>query len=85
MAEELLGYLWAGNTEYVTDYLLHPGDGIVKDRGWLEKLVQYLDRNYSHIPCYALRKELGLRNSSSPVEKANDMAVARRQKHNGMS
>lgn len=85
VSEELLKYLWAGNTEYATDYLLHLDGGIVKDRGWLERLVQYLDRNYSCIPCYALRKELGLRNSSNPVEKANDMAVAQRQKHNGMS
>ena len=44
-----------------------------------------LDKNYSYIPCYAVRKELGLRNSSNPVEKANDMTVAQRQKHNGMS
>ncbi len=47
--------------------------------------MQYLDRNYSYISCYALRKELGLRNSSNPVEKANDTTVAQRQKHNGMS
>lgn len=85
VCEELLRYLWAGNTEYAADYLLHLGDDIVRDRGWLQKLIQYLDKNYSYIPCYALRKELGLRNSSNPVEKANDMAVAQRQKHNGMS
>ena len=29
--------------------------------------------------------ELGLRNSSNRVEKANDLVVAQRQKHNGMS
>ena len=82
---ELLKYLWAGNTEYAADYLLHLGDDIVRNREWLQKLIQYLDKNYSYIPCYALRKELGLRNSSNPVEKANDVAVAQRQKHNGMS
>ena len=32
-----------------------------------------------------MRAELGLRNSSNPVEKENDMLVAQRQKHNGMS
>ena len=57
-----------------------------KEQGMaMQKLIQYLDKNYSYIPCYALRKELGLRNSSNPVEKANDVAVAQRQKHNGMS
>lgn len=84
-SEELLKYLRAGNKEYATDYLLHPGDDIVRNREWLKKLIQYLDKNYSYIPCHALRKELGLRNSSNPVEKANDVAVAQRQKHNGVS
>ena len=32
-----------------------------------------------------MRKALALRNSSNPVEKANDICVAKRQKHNGMS
>jgi len=36
-------------------------------------------------PCYALRQKLGLRVSSNLVEKANDLVVSNRQKHNGMS
>lgn len=32
-----------------------------------------------------MRHALGLRNSSNPVEKANDILVASRQKHRGMS
>ena len=32
-----------------------------------------------------LRRRLGLRISSNRVEKANDLVVAQRQKHNGMS
>jgi hypothetical protein len=48
-------------------------------------LIKYLDRNHDSIPCYALRKKLGLRISSNPVEKANDVVVSHRQKHNGMS
>jgi hypothetical protein len=34
---------------------------------------------------YAMRKSLGLRNSSNKAEKSNDILVASRQKHNGMS
>ena len=45
----------------------------------------YLDRNRLTIPNYMLRAELGLRNSSNRGEKANDLIVANRQKHNGMS
>jgi len=48
-------------------------------------LITYLHRNQACIPCYALRKKLGLRISSNPVEKANDLVVSNRQKHNGMS
>jgi hypothetical protein len=44
----------------------------------LKKLGEYFERVCNHIPCYALRKELGLRNSSNPVEKANDIVVAKR-------
>ena len=37
------------------------------------------------IPAYSVRKRLGLGNSSSQREKANDLLVADRQKKNGMS
>ena len=39
VSEELLKYLWAGNTEYAADYLLHLGDDIVRNREWLQKLI----------------------------------------------
>ena len=83
--EKVLSYLWVGNTEMATVFLLSLGEDKVRNRDWLESLVKYLDKNYSYIPCYALRKELGLKNSSNLVEKTNDMVVAQRQKHNGMS
>jgi hypothetical protein len=56
-----------------------------QDQGALDKLVNYLERNRLMIPCYAVRKQLGLCNSSQAGEKANDLVVADRQKHNGMS
>ena len=51
----------------------------------IDDLCQYIEKHRKHIPPYALRAELGLRNSSNRVEKANDLVVAQRQKHNGMS
>ena len=51
----------------------------------MKKLVEYLKRNTPYIPCYAIRKELGLCNSSAIGEKMNDLIVSDRQKHNGMS
>ncbi len=47
--------------------------------------MNYLEKNRGMIPVYAVRRELGLRNSSNRGEKANDLLVAARQKHNGMS
>ena len=57
----------------------------IKNRAVIDRLVEYLRRNAPYIPCYAIRKELGLRNSSNRGEKANDLVVSDRQKHNGMS
>ena len=51
----------------------------------ITKLKEYFERNYYYIPNYALRKKLGLRNSSNRVEKENDLIFAQRQKNNGMA
>ena len=45
----------------------------------------YFERHEEYIPCYAVRKELGLRNSSNKGEKMNDILVSVRQKNNSMS
>jgi hypothetical protein len=83
--EELLAFLWVGKVDVAITYLrcLDPND--LKDADQIEKLIGYFSRNSSFIPCYALRQKLGLRVSSNPVEKANDLLVSNRQKHNGMS
>lgn len=59
--------------------------GKVKDAARITELAEYFGRVRDHVPCYALRKKLGLRNSSNQGEKANDLIVSKRQKHNGMS
>jgi hypothetical protein len=56
----------------------------IKQKDHLKNLTDYLNRVRECIPCHALRKELGLRNSSNKGEKSNDLVVASRQKHNGM-
>ncbi|MCP4359959.1 MAG: hypothetical protein GY796_18285, partial [Chloroflexi bacterium] len=57
----------------------------IKNQAALETLIDYLQRNRPYLPCYSVRKQLGLRNSSNLGEKANDLIVSDRQKHNGMS
>lgn len=77
--------LWAGNVDEAIAYIKALDPAYVKNIHRLMEAVEYLERKKPFIPCYALRKKLGLRNSSNPAEKANDIVVADRQKHNGMS
>lgn len=81
----LLGLLWFGLLDRAQDYLRSIPCSELKDTASIERLIGYLERNRSHIPCYALRRELGLPNSSNPVERANNLVTSKRQKHQGMS
>jgi len=81
----LLPCLWFGNVDGAISLLRNIDHKKVKDHEKITKLIEYFERVREYIPCYALRKELGLRNSSNQGEKANDTVVASRQKHNGMS
>jgi hypothetical protein len=83
--EQLLPLLWHGLTDKAIALIEETDRGQIKNQAIMEKLVEYLHRNKPHIPCYAIRKQLGLRNSSNIGEKMNDLIVSDRQKHNGMS
>jgi hypothetical protein len=82
---ELYGILWAGNVKGALEYISAIGQKYIKSQDALDKLTTYIERKSEHIPCYAIRKGLGLHNSSNPVEKANDLLVAQRQKGKGMA
>ena len=82
---ELLAWLWLGKVEGAIQLLREVSQESIKNQKELRNLMNYLERNSSYIPCYALRNQLGLRTSSNPVEKANDLVVSQRQKRNGMS
>ena len=83
--QSLLRMLWVGNVQEAISYLNGLDKSRIKSSYWLGELTGYLERKEAQITCYALRHELGLRVSSNRVEKANDILVAQRQKHNGMS
>jgi len=87
MLKILSKLLWRGEVDAAITFLQNlPADKIKSDANKeIERLVNYILRNKDFIPCYALRKELNLRNSSNRVEKANDLVVAARQKNKGMS
>ena len=82
---KVMPLLWHGLTERAIAALEQIEPEKIKNNEKLSKLLSYLDRNKEMIPCYALRKRLGLKNSSAIGEKMNDLLVASRQKHNGMS
>ena len=83
--EQLLPLLWHGLTDKAIALIEETDRRQIKNQAVMEKLVEYLHRNKPYIPCYAIRKQLGLRNSSNIGEKMNDLIVSDRQKHNGMS
>lgn len=81
----LLGLLWFGLLDRAQEYLGSIAAAELKNPTAIERLIGYLERNRSGIPCYALRRQLGLPNSSNPVERANNLVTSNRQKHHGMS
>jgi hypothetical protein len=82
---ELLPLLWYGLVDQAIDVINALATSSIKNPEALTTLIRYVERNRAHIPCYAVRKELGLRNSSQIGEKMNDLVVSERQKHHGMS
>lgn len=83
--QKLLRILWAGNVDGAIAFLQELDETVLRPKNRICDLCHYFEKHRDHIPPYALRAELGARNSSNRVEKANDLVVAQRQKHNGMS
>ena len=83
--EHILSLLWLGKIDAAIEALRNVTTDYLKPGKTTEALIGYFERNGPYIPCYALRKKLGLRNSSNKGEKSNDLTVSNRQKHNGMS
>ena len=77
--------LFAGNKEAAKSYLDGLDPSVVRKPEKIEELKKYLDRKEDGIYPYAVRKVLGVINSSNQGEKSNDLVVAQRCKHNGMS
>jgi len=83
--EKLMPLLWHGLVDEAIKYMHSLPETQIKNPEEIGHLISYLTRNRPMIPAYAVRRELGRRNSSNRGEKSNDLIVAERQKHNGMS
>ena len=82
---KLKSILWVGNVAEATSYLRNIDPKDIKNQTAIEKLIDYLNRKKEWITCYAIRRRLGLRNSSNGSEGDNQTIVAKRQKDNLMS
>ena len=83
--EKIANQLWIGKIDAAIEILNSIDKDNIKSPSNIARLIGYFERNRNYIPCYAMRKSLGLRNSSNKAEKSNDLLVASRKKHNGMS
>lgn len=82
----LISMIWTGNTPLAKAWLESMKNSKELKSGGesaIESAIQYLNRKEDRFPCYILRAQLGLRNTSNSVEIANNTLVARRQKNNG--
>jgi hypothetical protein len=79
----LLSALWSGEVEAaLADLEAYRPEA--KNTAKLDELISYLQNRRTSIPNYKLRRQARQFNGSGQVEKANDLIVARRQKHQGM-
>ncbi len=83
--QQLCPLLWHGLVDHAIAFVTSLPPSQIKDPEAIKTLIRYFERNRAYIPCYAVRKALGLRNSSQIGEKMNDLVVSDRQKHHGMS
>lgn len=80
----LFDHLWHGRVQEAMAFLVSRRD-TSRNRKALDDLVNYLQDRAEHIPDYATRRDHGLINASTRVEKLNDWTVSERCKGRGMS
>src|SRR5712691_4699939 len=67
---KLMPLLWYGLVDQAIGYLSNIPEDQIKNPDEVIHLMTYLGKNRPMIPVYAVRRELGLRNSSNRGEKA---------------
>ena len=85
-ARRAASILYVGNIPGLMIYYLENIDpAVIASREALDKLITYFKGKGIYATCYALRRRLGLRNSSNRVELANNRNTSVRQKHRNMT
>ena len=83
--KKILSYLWVGDVDGAVAYVRSFPKSMIKNQDIIDDMCAYLERKRENICCHAIRRAFNLRLSSNAAEKSNDLVVADRQKHNGMS
>lgn len=81
----VIAMAWVGNVSEIIDYLHSIPKDYIKSQSAMKALTDYIEHKAPYITCYALRKQLGLCNTSNAVENLNEQLVSRREKAAGMS
>lgn len=80
---ELMPLLWNGKVQEALNLLENLRDNC-RNKKKLSELIKYITKRQNTIPNYSDRRKKCLYIGSAIVEKANDLLVARRQKHSSM-
>ena len=84
-ARQAARILYVGDIPTLIKYLENIKPEEVKNRAALDELIDYFKRKGVYCTCYALRRRLGLRNSSNVVEATNNRNTSSRMKHRCMT
>lgn len=79
--KQVLTYLWFYDLNGAKRFIKAHKGAHAAANNYLDRAISYIERKAYALSCFALRNELHLPNSSSLVEKYNDLVVAERQKH----
>lgn len=79
-ARKVSSLLWTGNAYEAIEYLRNINPDHIKKQEYLDELITKFEKKSKYMTCYALRRRLGLRNSSNGVENTNNTIVSLRQK-----
>ena len=83
--EEIMRKIWFNQIDKAIDILYSIDSSIIRNIKKINDTIDYLNNRRPYLYNYAVRKIVGLINSSNRVEDMNNQVVARRQKKKGMS
>ena len=85
LRKELYKLLFVCNIKDAIEYINNIPSSYIKDESKLEELKNYYERKEEFLYSYAVRKMLGLINSSNLVETLNNLSVSKRCKDDSKS